>query len=65
MSSRKGKEVVTSSKEDETNTRLTKLATEVELMEGGQFPMEMDFEDLYIYPRGELPANFQMPHFEK
>lgn len=65
MSSKKGKEVVTSSKEDETNIRLTKLAAEVELMKGGQFPMEMDSEDLCIYLGDQLPANFQMPHVEK
>lgn len=27
--------------------------------------MEMDVEDFCIYPGGELPANFQMPHVEK
>lgn len=65
VSSNKGKEVITLSNEDEINTRLTKLVAEVEIMKGGQFPMEMDFEDLYMYPRGKLPINVQLPHVEK
>lgn len=35
MSNKKGKDVVTSSKDDETSTRLAKLIDEVELMKMG------------------------------
>lgn len=34
-------------------------------MKGGKFLISMDFEDLYIHPRGVLPLNLQMPNIKK
>lgn len=34
-------------------------------MKGGQFPIFMDFEDLYVHLGGVLPLNIQMPNVEK
>lgn len=64
-SSRKEKEIVTPAKDDGTNAKLAKLATEIDLMKGGRFSISMDFEDLYIHPRDVLPPNIQMPNVEK
>lgn len=49
---------------DETSAQITKLAIELELMNGGQFPISIDFENLRIHPGGVLPLNFQMPNVD-
>lgn len=41
------------------------MASEIEFLKGGQFPLNMDFEDLCLYPGDNLPNNFQMPNMEK
>lgn len=42
-----------------------KLTTELELMKGRKFPIEIDFEDLWFYLGGDLPINFQITNVEK
>lgn len=41
------------------------MAGEIELLKGGQFPLNMDFKDLCVYPVSDLPSNFQMSDMEK
>lgn len=59
------KEILVSSHPEQTETRLAKMASEIELLNGGQFPLSMDFEDLCLYLGGDLTGNFQMTNMEK
>lgn len=45
-----------------TSAQIARLAAEMELMKGEQFPISMDFEILCIHLGGVLPLNFQMPN---
>lgn len=41
------------------------MASEIELLKVGKFPLNIDFEDLCLYLGGDLPDNFQMLDMEK
>lgn len=51
---KKEKEAYVSSQPNEIDIELAKIASEIELLKGGQFPLNKDFEDLCLYLGGEV-----------